>query len=252
MILMIKRIVRYLNLNGLRTYLSNYEVFLPVSSFRWNRAQLAEARSWQLPSKLLNAKADDYLGNEQIKARFIMKHAEKVLDRKFSDIFRDKIVLDIACGPGSIIAEERSPLKKIGVDPASFPKWVHDRYQSQSFELVSAPLETASLETIIEEDCVVIMYNALQHFRNCNQALRNLRNQIKSHTLIIVDYANVPADLLHPQILSFRRIERWLERNGYIIEDLNLGMARLEGLVELPNENPIGIISCIARTKNSY
>ena len=234
--------------NFIRTWASRYEVFFPVSSMRWAKAQRAESASWHIPDHLEGPEISEFFHNEQTKARFLIKVAEQALGISVQQLMGDRTVLDIACGPGSIVSEMPEPSRKIGLDPAPFPKWVHERYSSLNFELISNPLESAIFHNRnIGPDPLVVMYNALQHFQDCEKAFFNLKNSLGSHQVFFVDYAYVPADPAHPQILTFSRIERMLRKVGYTTENLAVTYARLPGLVEMGNGEPARVISGIAR-----
>lgn len=247
-----KRIIfflRNLDANRIRTYLSSYEIFLPVSDRRWAIAQKAEAESWHLP---LNVKGEEeieiLLGDERKKAKFLVSVAEKNLGIRVDKFVDGKIVIDVACGPGSIMADLENPKAKYGIDPANFPSWVTERYASFGFRLIQAPLESAHLQDFkYEKELVVVLYNALQHFQNCAVALNNLYSNLGNHHLFFVDYGYIPADKAHPQILTYMRLKKLLIESGYVIEKMAQSEERLPGLVEIGSGFPTTIISGLAK-----
>lgn len=239
--------LRGISTNEIRTKLSRFEIFLPVNSARWQKAQVAEAASWHIPDQLSEPLISDFLRDEQTKAKFLLGVAENALGISLLELISDKTVIDIACGPGSIIAELKTFGKKFGLDPAQFPIWVHQRYDSLDFELINAPLESAPLNGYdFGQGPVAVMYNALQHFQNCELAFNNLVSSLGEHKLFFVDYAYVPADSAHPQILTFNRIERLLLKAGYSVNHLAVSKARLPGMVEMVDGQPANILSGVA------
>lgn len=238
--------------NRIRTKLGRYGVFLPVSRRRWELAQVAEEHSWPLPLDW------DYSGDvlpklmldEQTKARFIVSQGEEILGLSLRSLVEDKTVIDVACGPCSIISNWDNCKEKIGIDPAKFPSWVHKRYQEHNFELVSSTLEGAVVKSITGPPPVVVMYNALQHFQDINGAVKNLKKIAKNHELFFVDYAEIPADAAHPQILTEKRLRRILLRNGYRAIRLETVEARLPGLVETGSGQSAKIICGYAQMVN--
>jgi hypothetical protein len=246
----LKNFAKRLSANDLRTSLSKREIFLPVSSRRWGFAQKAESESWHIPHNLIEPEISAYFLEEQTKAKFLVHVAEQTLGLSFSNFISERTVLDIACGPGSIIAEMDKPAVKYGLDPAKFPNWVHGRYKELNFQLINHPLESAPLADFdFGVNPLVIMYNALQHFQDCELAFSNLAKSLGTHQVFFVDYGYVPADAAHPQILTFNRIERILSRVGYETTNLALSYARLPGLVEMGNGEPARILAGIAEYK---
>jgi hypothetical protein len=237
---------RQITVNNLRTTLAKREIFVFVSPRRWRKAQAAEVDHWNLQI-VENEQLPPVFISEQIKARFLLETAERILGIRVSKLIEDKVVVDIACGPCSVVAEEESPFKKIGVDPAPFPEWVKSRYKKLNFPLISSPMETALIHVTAEKKIVVVMYNALQHFQSPSQALKNIRVSLKEGEIFFVDYADIPADKAHPQILTFNRIKRLLKKKGYSEIQLAQSLVRLPGYVEGGSGSRVAILAGYAK-----
>jgi hypothetical protein len=231
-----------------RTLLSKVGIFLPVSRRRWDIAQKFEYHAWELPEVWEKSETHPSFINEETKSNFIINVAEQALGLKLGDLLSDKLVIDVACGPCSVIAAMEHPKSKYGVDPFPFPEWVLERYRSLNFQLIPSALERLQLNLNSEtEEPVIIMYNALQHFESPYRALKKLSKIFPQHTLLVIEYLNTSADRAHPQILTTRRILRLIRFLKY--ETLNSVAvdAYLENLVQSGVNKPVRIGAFIAR-----
>ena len=70
------------------------------------------------------------------------------------------------------------------------------------------------------EEFFVIALNAFQHFQSIPNTLKNLQNKLGEHSLLLIDFIDVPADSAHPQIISQRRIEKLLDEYDYEIKKM--------------------------------
>lgn len=230
-----------------RTLFSKLGIFLPVSKSRWHTAQEYEFHAWELPEIWDIQQVHSSFINEESKSGFIIEASERALGMNLEDLLSDKVVIDVACGPCSVLATMTSPSKKFGVDPFPFPEWVVGRYKSLDFELFQVPLEELSME--IEDNLgvpVFIMYNALQHFGSPFKALQKLSSLSSSHTVLIIEYLDTPADRAHPQILTEKRILRILKRLKYGSTSNAKFDAYLENLVQLGDGKPAKIGAFLA------
>jgi 2-polyprenyl-3-methyl-5-hydroxy-6-metoxy-1,4-benzoquinol methylase len=87
--------------------------------------------------------------------------------------FGDKKVLDIGCGPYSILLKSKA--KRLhGIDPCNYPQWVYERYTCAGIYIHKMPAEYfVQSDTIFDE---VLIYNCLQHVKDPNQILQNAIN----------------------------------------------------------------------------
>jgi hypothetical protein len=87
----------------------------------------------------------------------------------------------------------------------------------------------------VQEVKVVIFTNALQHFRSLDQFFLNLQNQLGAHELLFLEFLNVPADRAHPQILTIKRLNSYIEKFNYKILNSKILKERLIGFIERGN-----------------
>lgn len=230
-----------------RTLFSKLGIFLPVSKSRWLTAQKFEFHAWALPEIWDSQQIHPSFINEGTKSEFIIGASEQALGINLNSLLSDKIVIDVACGPCSVLAPMHSPSAKFGVDPFPFPDWVLNRYKSLDFKLFQGTLEDLVLD--LEEDSgipVFIMYNALQHFGSPFKALQKLSKLSSCHSVLIIEYLDTPADRAHPQILTERRILRILRRLNYkSCKSVKID-AYLENLVQLGVGKPAKIGAFLA------
>jgi hypothetical protein len=230
--------------NKWRTLLANLGIFLPVSKRRWQVAQKAERHLWSLP-EISESKEHSSFDNESIKSDFIITNSMSRIGLTFEDLLTNKIVVDIGCGPASAIFHSSAPKRKIGVDPMKFPHWVYERYQESGFELINKSIEDllpADFKNLGDEAPLVIMYNALQHFMDPFLGLNLLKNLLPKHDLLIIEYANTPADDAHPQIITRLRTSRMLKKLGYQTEHIEVILIKKDGLVEAGQGSPAKIL----------
>jgi hypothetical protein len=220
--------------NKWRTLFAISGIFLPVSKRRWLVAQNAESHIWNLPETSSTYEHPSFL-NEGIKSDFIIKNSLSAIGLTLEDLLKDRVVIDVGCGPASAILDSDSPKRKIGIDPMPFPSWVRHRYQQSGFELIIKPVEeliASDFREISKEIPLVIMYNALQHFKDPYMGLELLSELLKTHELLIIDYANAPADDAHPQVITHQRVSRMLNRIGYQIDQARVIEMKKDGLIE--------------------
>lgn len=230
-----------------RTLFSKLGIFLPVSKARWLTAQKIEFHAWALPETWNSWQIHPSFLNEGTKSEFFVSASEKALGINLNNLLSDKTVIDVACGPCSILAPMHSPSAKFGIDPFPFPEWVESRYKSQDFRLIQSPLEDSSLDLGEESGVpIFIMYNALQHFASPFKALHKLSELSSRHTVLIIEYLDTPADRAHPQILTHKRILRILQRLKYQSCKSAKIDAYLENLVQLAFGKPAKIGAFLA------
>lgn len=76
--------------------------------------------------------------------------------------FGDKSVLDVGCGPYSILLKSKAKVKE-GIDPCDYPSWVSERYKAAGVLVFKIPAEDFIPLQIYDE---VLIYNCLQHVIN--------------------------------------------------------------------------------------
>jgi hypothetical protein len=244
-------VLRFTNTDWVRNLFAQFSIFLPVSDRRWRLAQKYESKHWQLPpapERDQFALPSVFL-SEQAKARFIIETAVNVTGFDIESLSKKDLLIDIACGPCSIVAELAGKSRKIGIDPSPYPDWILERYEMLGFEIIKAPLESANLKSLGENEnlnIAVLMYNALQHFQDIDIAISKIYNALGQHLLFFTDYASVPADRAHPQILTAPRLTDAFNRAGYKVSTMQVVKARLPGLVETPAGTAINIVCGIA------
>lgn len=204
----------------------------------WLKAQEAEKGHW------IGLWSDDEVqrkalfDHEAQKADFIFDTMIKHFRIDPNKNWKDSNILDVGCGPASIIARAEYGKTRTGADPLKYPDWVYDDYKKHDFKVLLQPFE--ELDTAKKFD-TIIFYNALQHFANLGQVARKCQDVLaKGGVVYLSEYLEVPTNEAHIQFLEAAKLDGLFEGAGFNV-DSTVVPVRLEGLVERPGGQPIDL-----------
>jgi len=213
----------------------------PQQRLEWEHAQEAEKEYWYgcgIDDPDGSTRRQLLVDSESQKADFIFN---QMVDHFGVDPAKDwsKLkVLDVGCGPTSLVARSKFGKTRAGVDPLAYPKWVYEDYKKHGFKVFLQPFE--ELDTTKKFD-IIIFYNALQHFANLGEVARKCREVLaKGGKIYLSEYLEVPTNHAHIHYLESAKLDGLFEGAGFEVESVNK-QVRLPGLVELPGGQPIGL-----------
>ena len=205
----------------------------------WEAAQAAEkghwAWLWQAADSASRVALTD---NETVKGEFIFQELADHFKIKPKLNWANLSVLDVGCGPISLVARNELGKTRAGVDPLRYPSWVYDQYEHQQFQVYEVPFE--ELETTQKFD-VIVFYNALQHFADLKTVARQCHNLLsKSGTVYLSEYLAVPTNEAHIQFLEADKLDALFKSVGFTVDSF-VKPVRLPGYVERPDGAPIDL-----------
>lgn len=118
--------------------------------------------------------------------------------------FGDISVIDIGCGPYSLLMKSDAKLK-IGVEPCDYPEWVKMRYAAANVTFIQQPAEEFVYEGVADE---VLIYNCLQHVINPEKIIQNVLSYSK--IVRIFEWVNNGVSDGHLHDLIPSELNRWL------------------------------------------
>ncbi len=178
------------------------------------------------------------INNEVIKGEFIFQELIDKFSIKPSKQWKTFRILDVGCGPISLVA--RNELGKIreGIDPLKYPNWVYDAYDKKKFKVHLELFEEFVNKNKYD---VIIFYNALQHFadlkavaKKCKQILAN------DGDILLSEYLRVPTNDAHIQFLEPDKLDKIFLDQGLKVESYTHSV-RLPGYVERPDGSSIDL-----------
>ena len=207
----------------------------------WEHAQAAEKSFWY--DSGINDPADSarrqwLVDSESQKADFIFHQMTSQFDVDPTKDWAKLRVLDVGCGPTSLVARSELGKTRTGVDPLEYPSWVYDNYKKHGFEVLLQPFE--ELKTTQKYD-IIIFYNALQHFADLGEVAATCQKVLASKgTIYLSEYLEVPTNEAHIHYLETAKLNDLFTQAGFVVEATTKPV-RLPGLVELPGGQPIGL-----------
>jgi 2-polyprenyl-3-methyl-5-hydroxy-6-metoxy-1,4-benzoquinol methylase len=122
--------------------------------------------------------------------------------------FGDKSVLDIGCGPYSLLMKSRAKMK-VGIDPCSYPQWVRMRYEAADVTLIQVAAEEWETHKVFDE---VLIYNCLQHTINPKKIIENVL--ACSKIVRIFEWVEQGVSDGHLHDLHANELDEWLGGSG--------------------------------------
>lgn len=205
----------------------------------WEAAQAAEkghwAWLWQAADSASRVALTD---NETVKGEFIFQELADHFKIKPKADWANLSLLDVGCGPISLVARNQLGKTRAGVDPLRYPTWVYERYEQEKFHVYEVPFE--ELNTAHKFD-VIVFYNALQHFADLEVVARQCRQVLApSGVVYLTEYLAVPTNEAHIQFLEADRLDRLFKSAGFTVDSI-VKPVRLPGYVERPDGSPIDL-----------
>lgn len=127
--------------------------------------------------------------------------------------FGRKSVLDVGCGPYSILLKSRAGFK-MGIDPCKYPDWVDMRYGAADVKIVQDKAENMLQWVMITERHwdEVLMYNCLQHTEDPEKIVTSMRQVAK--TIRVFEWIDTPVTPGHLHTLTEANLNKWLGGKG--------------------------------------
>lgn len=192
-----------------------------VTKERWNLAIDAENDGWSFNDRSIYMMHERGNLNGQISYAKKMKLFEDYFipgmenkihqyDEKIFDM-QGKTIVDLCCGPTSIMLRMCNFKKAYGIDPGNFPDYILNRYKENNIEWVKLPAEDFVYPEMIDE---TILYNALAHVQDPFKILLEAKNNSKCLRICECLYAG--SNVNHPQDLTQEGFENTLGIKGEI------------------------------------
>lgn len=116
-------------------------------------------------------------------------------------------VLDIGCGPESLLLVTPHAAGSAGLDPLRFTDEDEAKYAAHGITRFIQPAEEP-----LPEDAGVFdeawVYNCLQHTIDPAKVLDNLKGRVK--VVRIFEWCNIPTDTLHLHMLTVEKLREWM------------------------------------------
>lgn len=122
--------------------------------------------------------------------------------------FGEKSVLDVGCGPYSILMKSKAKLKH-GIDPCIYPFWVYNRYDAADVFIYRIPAEDFVADKVYDE---VLIYNCLQHVINPKKIIDNVL--ACSKLVRIFEWVETGISDGHLHDLHANELDEWLGGKG--------------------------------------
>lgn len=205
----------------------------------WDQAQVAEKGHWAALWQPADSLERQYLAeSEAKKGDFIFHEMSMHFEIDPTKDWSDKAVLDVGCGPVSLVARSKLGKTRTGVDPLRYPHWVYEAYRANSFNVIMEPFEEMSGPDKYD---VIVMYNSLQHFADL-RAVANRSKDIVTQAgeIYLSEYLQVPTNEAHIQFLEDGVLNELFTSAGVKVDSAVVPV-RLPGLVERPGGEPIDL-----------
>ena len=139
-------------------------------------------------------------------------------DSEFPIDLKGKSVVDIGCGPISLLLRSKNFERAVGVEPLFYSDKVDDEYSKRNVELLRIPAEDINVDSIGNFD-EVWMYNCLQHVMSPSEIIDKI--QKIGNKIRIFEWINIEAHEVHPHMLTeeFFVKELNLKKNEYQIKE---------------------------------
>ncbi len=205
----------------------------------WLNAQDAEKGHWaflwqdkESPERIA------LINNEVIKGEFIFQEMADHFGIHPKTDWSKLKVLDVGCGPLSLVARQSLGKSRDGVDPLKYPHWVYEDYKQKEFEVHLVPFEEFSGSSKYD---VILFYNALQHFANLEDVVQKCKKLLsKNGGVYLSEYLEVPTNEAHIQFLEKDKLDALFASEGFKIKSDSVSV-RLPGYVERPGGAPIDL-----------
>jgi 2-polyprenyl-3-methyl-5-hydroxy-6-metoxy-1,4-benzoquinol methylase len=205
----------------------------------WDKAQEAEKGHWAwLWQGSDSIQRQDLINGEVTKGEFIFQQMVEHFNVHPTEDWAGLKVLDVGCGPLSLIARNQLGKSRSGVDPLHYPTWVYDEYKTKDFMVYKQPFE--ELSTTKKFD-IIIFYNALQHFADLGMVAKKCDGILaKGGEVYLAEYLEVPTNEAHIQYLEAPMLDKLFRSHGFKVDSVAESV-RLPGYVERPDGSSISL-----------
>lgn len=205
----------------------------------WEQAQIAEQGHWvQLWLSVDSEARRALIENETAKGDFIFAQMTNHFKVQPKPDWSKLSVVDIGCGPLSLIARKDLGKTRFGVDPLPYPSWVYEEYARHDFTVFKQPFEELTASHKFD---VLVFYNALQHFADLALVAGKCQEILsQSGVVYVCEYLQVPTNEAHIQYLEASILDTLFADAGLKVISAVLPV-RLPGYVERPNGAPIDL-----------
>lgn len=166
----------------------------------WNDVQKHEAAYWR---DCYSAVAFGEVQKQEMYARE-MQIIKDYGDEHGDFDLRGNSILDLGCGPWSMLLRGHNTDRLVGVDPLEWPPSVLRRYKNYGIEFVRQPAEEFEMAATFDE---VWIYNVLQHVQDPGKVIEVARKL--APVVRIFEWLYIPADDCHPHVLTPDAILNW-------------------------------------------
>ncbi len=205
----------------------------------WLRAQEAEKGHWAyLWQDSSSQERIALINNEVIKGEFIFQEMADYFHINPKKDWANLKILDVGCGPLSLVARNSLGKTRVGVDPLKYPHWVYEDYEAKKFNVQLEPFEELSVLTKFD---ILIFYNALQHFADLDLVIAKCKSALaKGGVIFLSEYLKVPTNDAHIQYLEADKLDKLFRDSGFRVNSTTLPV-RLPGFVERPDGTSIDL-----------
>ncbi len=205
----------------------------------WDKAQEAEKGHWAwLWQAADSEQRKSLINNETIKGEFIFQQMADFFKVKPQKDWHKLKVLDVGCGPISLIARNKLGIIRAGVDPLRYPNWVYQEYENKNFKVYEKPFEELGVKQKFD---VIVFYNALQHFADLKSVAKKCHEFLaKDGVIYLSEYLEVPTNEAHIQFLESGALNMLFSSAGFKVNSVERAV-RLPGYVERPDGSPINL-----------
>jgi len=119
-----------------------------------------------------------------------------------------KSVLDVGCGPISMLLRSNNFKRAVGVEPLFYGEDVFDNYKNKNIDLYNIPAEEMNFKD--REFDELWMYNVLQHVYDVSLIIKKIERYSKK--IRIFEWIDIPPHDGHPHMLT----------EDFFVESMNL------------------------------
>jgi 2-polyprenyl-3-methyl-5-hydroxy-6-metoxy-1,4-benzoquinol methylase len=137
-------------------------------------------------------------------------YKENFYGRKGYD-FGNKNILDMGCGPYSILLKSTAKLK-VAIDPCNYPLWVRERYKAADVDFLNIKGEDFFESRMIFDEG--LLYNCLQHTEDPEKIIKNMLNHCR--IIRVFEWVDTGVSDGHLHDLKEDKLNEWLEGEGVV------------------------------------
>lgn len=184
----------------------------------WHKAQEAEVKFWGQGLKTYGEETKQ-VEIYAPRMRLTPKYGNYIFD------LEGRSIIDIGCGPTSLLLKCINFSKAYAIDPMPMPDWVKARYEAGNITFLQGMGEDAAARIGTADPGVlpfdeVWIYNVLQHTEDPKKVLDSAKQLGK--LIRIFEWVDVPTDQAHPHVLKKEELDSWLGKPG-LTEQINEG-----------------------------